>query len=112
MMKDIDVKKIKGIRLETSADMSQKIGRLSIVLKGVRRVPFYDLNGFESSANLYFNAISGALSVNRVYLDVNYLLTQQDAVSKGYLDQWLLDNPLGGIDIQDVGTQKSFRIKV
>ncbi|KAJ3052570.1 hypothetical protein HK097_006039 [Rhizophlyctis rosea] len=108
---DATIPKITALRLQTSLDFTQLSGKLYIKPKGLGQVPYYSLEGLSSDESLYYNSVANTLSVPRVLLAQNLILTKQDAVSKYYLDQWLLDNPLGGIDIQDVGTQKQFKIK-
>lgn len=110
---DLDLPKVKGIRVQTSDDFTQVTGKLQIKPRGLGQIPYYTLSGLGADEGLYYNSVSNTLSVARVLLNVSYLLSAQDAVSKGFLDQWLLDNPLGGIDIVDVGTsQKQLRVKV
>ncbi|KAJ3045611.1 hypothetical protein HK097_001171, partial [Rhizophlyctis rosea] len=89
---EMDVPKIKGVRLQTSDDFTQKIGgQLRIAQKGlVGSLPYYSLGGFSADESLYYNSISNTLSVPRVLLSTSsLLLSPNDAVSKHYLDNYL-----------------------
>ncbi|KAJ3051747.1 hypothetical protein HK097_007235 [Rhizophlyctis rosea] len=110
---DLNIPKIKGVRLNTSNDFTQVTGSLHIKPKSiVGALTYYSVSGLDADESLYYNSIGNILNVQRVHLQQSLLLSASDAVSKFYLDQCLLDNPLGGIDIQDVGNRKQFRIKV
>ena len=75
---DLNVLKLKAIRLQTSSDFTQVSGRLSIVPKRLGQIPYYSLDGLSADEGLYYNSMSNTFSTNRILQTINFMLSPND----------------------------------
>ena len=96
---DLNVPKLKAIRLQTSSDFTQVSGQLSIAPKGLGQIPYYSLDGLSADEGLYYNLVSNTLSTNRILLTTNFVLSSNDVPTQAYVAQFIQAFPGGGIDV-------------
>ena len=97
---DLNIPKLKAIRLQTSSDFTQVSGQLSIAPKGLGQIPYYSLDGLSADEGLYYNSVSNTLSTNRILLTTNFVLLPNDVPTKAYLSQYIQSAVgLSGIDV-------------
>ncbi|KAJ3032264.1 hypothetical protein HK097_005313, partial [Rhizophlyctis rosea] len=96
---DLDVPKMKAIRLQTSNDFTQTTGKLHIQPKGLGQIPYYSLGGLAADEGLYYNNISNTLSTNRIMLQSSFNLLSNEVPTKSYLSQYIQSATGSGIDV-------------
>src|SRR6478609_821780 len=97
---DLDVPKLKAVRLQTTSDFSQTTGKLQIAPKGIGQIPYYTLSGLGADEGLYYNSVSNTLSTNRILLQTSFMLTPNDVPTKAYLSQYIqAAEVLSGLDL-------------
>ncbi|KAJ3032345.1 hypothetical protein HK097_005276, partial [Rhizophlyctis rosea] len=96
---DLNLPKVKGVRIQTSDDFTQLSGKLSIRPRGLGQIPYYTLSGLGADEGLYYNSVSNTLSVNSILLQRSFVLSPNHAVTQAYLAQFIQAMPGGGIDV-------------
>jgi hypothetical protein len=96
---DLNLPKLKGIRLSTSDDLTQVTGKLAVRPKGLGQIPYYTLSGLGADESLYWNSVANTLSVPRVLMQTRFVLSPNEATTQAYVAQFIQALPGGGIDV-------------